>query len=175
MKVLQILLVAITVIGFSGCGDDDYPASFKNDMDQGVAWTDNPPPHIIQSPDARSGRYICKLDASNAFGPTFNMHVKDITDKKYGKVKISVWMKAKETNAEPQLVLDIRREDGSTIEWLSQKFTGSALKTDKWGYYENKIDLTKSDRKNPDNIYRIYVSNGKETPVFIDDMRIDFY
>jgi hypothetical protein len=177
MKTNTLIIIALIAFLFTSCGSSnkDYVALYRSDMDTQVAWTDNPIPGLIKSPSAKSGIYICRMDSVHPYGPTFNMVVKNITDKKFSHVKISGWMKAESQNAEPNLVLDIHDANNQSIEWLAKKFSGPVLNTKDWEYYEYDVDLTEKNRLNPTNIFRIYVSNGTASAAFCDDLEIAFY
>ena len=177
MKFMRIPCVMLLAIVLNSCNrkNDKYVATFKNDMDMAYAWTDSPPSHIIQNPKAHSGRYVCRLDAVNSYSPTYNEKVANISDKKFTKVKISAWMKADVNDAQPSLVIDIKDSTGKTIEWLGKNFTGKALSTKDWEYYENVVDLSKGKRLDPTNIYRIYIMNDKPSFTLVDDFEINYY
>lgn len=177
MKTNILGLIALFATLLSSCGksDKDYVVVYKSDMDTQIAWTDNPIPGLVKSPSAKSGIYICRMDSVNPYGPTFNMAVKNITDKKFSHVKISGWIKAESENAEPNLVLDIHDANNQSIEWLAKNFTGPVLNTKDWEYYEFDVDLSEKNRLNETNIYRIYVSNGKGSAAYCDDLEISFY
>jgi len=177
MKKIKIISVVLMFFVVTSCGSDseDYIAVYKNDMDTQLSWTDNPFPHLIRNPNARSGMYVCRLDSMHAFSPTFNMTVSRIATEKFTKVKVSAWIKAEDLSADVHLVVDIHDGNNNSLEWLAKNFTGPALNKKDWEKYEFEVNLSENDRFKETNILRIYVSNGKSTAVLCDDIEIAFY
>ncbi len=169
----SILLLSL----FAACGgpNENYIAVYKSDMDTQVSWTDNPLPHIIRNPNAKSGMYICRLDSIHAYSPTFNMSISNIAREKFTKVKVSAWVKAEDVTADVHLVVDVRDVNNQSIEWLAKNFTGPALNKKEWERYEFEVNLSEKDRFKETNILRIYVSNGKSAAALCDDIEIAFY
>jgi hypothetical protein len=177
MNSSKLLVILFSTILLAACvgKKSDYVAVYKCDMDTQIAWTDSPIPGLVRLPFAKSGIYVCKIDSVNPYGPTFNMEVKNISENKFNHVKLSCWMKAESNNAEPSLVLDIHDAKNQRIEWLGKKVTGVELNTKDWAYYEYVINLLEKDRLKDSNVYRIYITNGKTSAVYCDDMELSFY
>jgi len=172
---LIIIVLITTILAACGSKKKDFVAVYKSDMDTQIAWADNPIPGLVKNPLAKFGIYVCKVDSVHPYGPTFNMAVKNISEKKFNHVKISCWMKAENQSAEPSLVLDIQDANNKSVEWLGKKFTGLELNTKDWEYYEYEINLSEKDRLKDSNVYRIYITNEKTSGVYCDDLEISFY
>lgn len=177
MRTCKILILVIVFGTIYSCSkkEEKFVVKYTSDMDTQIGWTDNPLPHLIKSPNAHSGNYICRLDSVHPYSPTYNMHVSDISREKFSKLKLRTWIKAESIVAHPHLVLDIRNSNNETLEWLAKDFTGPVLNTKDWEMYEFEVDLTEKERLKESNIYRIYVSNGKADAVLCDDIEVIFY
>jgi hypothetical protein len=171
-----ILLLSISSLFISSCGGSgDYVASYSNDVDVSVAWTEDSNPSIKMVEDARSGVYVCRLDSASPFSTTFDIKFSEVSNKDFNSIKFSAWIKAGSDQAKPSLVVDIRDEAGNTVELLSKKIEGVDFKiNNEWNQYEFDVKLTEKNRKNKTNSYRIYVINSNKTPVLVDDLRVDF-
>jgi hypothetical protein len=178
MKYQTIYILAIITIFLSSCSqDENYSASYSNDIDVSQAWLDSKIPSVEKSLTAHSGIYLCKIDSSKPYSATFNLKVEDISNKPFNKVKLSAWIKAGSQDAKPQFVIDIIDPNTkSSIEWINKPFSGIDLKIDnEWNLYEFELSLSEKNRLTKTNEYRIYVCNFSKTPVLVDDLKVDFY
>lgn len=107
-NILEIFTFFIAIITSCSNSDNDYVVVFKSYMDTQIALAENPSPKYLKTPTSKSVSYICHLDLLSMYGPTLNMAVKNITNKKYSHVKISRWIRAANKNAQPIFVLDIK-------------------------------------------------------------------
>jgi hypothetical protein len=146
--------------------------NFNNNIETSY-WTTSS--NTIQVNNAHSGNYCCKLNKDSPFSTTFNIRVKDISEKPLQRAKISAWFMPTSDLVEQNLVLDIR--DSTTeksFEWINNDAANYLTELNKWGKIDLLVDLTINNRNDPNNVYRIYASNGKDEPIYVDDFEIVF-
>ena len=146
--------------------------AFDNNIES-IYWGSSP--NTIKFANAHSGNYVCKLDKTNPFSQVFNIKVKDLSTKPLRRAKISAWFMLTGNYSEQNLVLDVRDSSmQQSLEWINTDAIDYVKDLNKWGKAELIVDLTKKNRNNPNNVFRIYASNGKEEPIYVDDFEIQF-
>jgi hypothetical protein len=136
-------------------------------------WKDSP--SMIQFPDAHSGTHVCKLNKDNPFSSSMDIKVKDISRKPLKTARITAWFMITSNTSDQNLVLDIRDSTlQNSFEWINTDAANYLTDLNKWAKVEMTVDLTKKDRNNPNNVYRIYAANSKDEPVYVDDFEVSF-
>jgi hypothetical protein len=174
MRHSRLLTALFAIALLTGCSSNNPidKLKFFNDMETLATFTRTVPAGIVYSESAYSGNYICMLDSTNVFSPSFSMQVKKISAKPVQKVTISAWIKI-EPGADPNLTLDVMNDKESTIEWIT-KSQQQELKPGKWMWVGMTIDLRAKGRNNPENIFKIYAFNKASSKAYIDNMEIQF-
>jgi hypothetical protein len=172
------LMIALMVLSLSSCDrNKNSDLIFFNSMESSIGWNVNQVPNnypIIKFDNAFSGQYVCKLDSTNPFSITFYMKQKDICKKKLSLVRLSAWFMIIADNSEQNLVTEIRDSNEKVLEWIVKDAKDFEPEINNWRKVSITIDLTLNERNNPENYVRIYASNGKAFPVFVDDIKIEF-
>ena len=176
MKLKSLLLCLFLIIHVTSCKKGTNAiAEYTSNMETQLAWTDNPAPNIILNPNAHSGNYVCRLESANQYSPTFNMKVGAISKSNFTKVKVGIWMKAEEVNANPTLVVEIRDGNMQPLDWNGKSYSGPVLNTKDWEYYEYELDLKQKNWLDKNNFLRIYCHNKESHAIFCDDLTVSFY
>jgi hypothetical protein len=145
---------------------------FSNDV-EGKYWSSSS--SVIEFPQAHSGNHVNKLNKQNAFSNTFNIRIKDISSKPVKRVRISAWFMLTGDNSERNLVLDIRDSSNQkSLEWINADARDYIPDLNQWAKAELVVDLTLKNRNNPENTLGVYAANGKEEPIYVDDIEILF-
>jgi hypothetical protein len=170
----QFIFLTFILFCFCNCGYNNKTLIFSNDMDMATTWKGYSSSNVIYVEKAHSGKYVCKLDVSNPFSPTFYSQIKKISSKPLKSLVISEWIFLKGGGSDPSLVADFRDKDEKTLEWLSEPAKDAVLERNIWVNVYLTIDLTKNKRNNPENYIRIYSLNNSKEEVLVDDLKISF-
>ena len=160
-----------------GCSGPDSKSelSFVNDMETLFGWNTNSRlSNIVYYKGAHSGRYVCAMDSSNNFGPTFEMRLKEVDPGPLKRLKVGCWFNTQQEGSRPEIIVDIRDKDGNTKEWLTQPGKDIIKSTGEWTWVELQLDLSVKNRNLPDNIFRIYPLNTSGAVALADDIGIHF-
>jgi hypothetical protein len=177
MKTLKLVCTVLAGTLMSSCSffDDKGISSYLSDMETQYAWTDTPSPNLVLNDMAYSGTMVCRIDAANAYSPTFNLKVKECANGVIPTVvKVGAWLKCTSNEAKPTLVVEVRDENKNPITWMGESFTGPKLILNEWSYYEHEFKLS-SDFMKENNYLRIYCTNDKTQAVLCDDLSVIFY
>jgi hypothetical protein len=169
-----ILICASLLFFFSACSDEENynKLSFDNNIEC-TGWSTSG--STIPYANAHSGNYVCKIDKNNSFSTMLDIKVKDISKKPLKRAKITAWFMLTSHDTEQNLVLDVRDSTlQNSFEWIKTDAADYTNDLNKWTKAELIVDLTKKDRNNVNNIYRIYAANGKNDPVYVDDFEVSF-
>ena len=170
IKISGILLFFIC----AGCSreGDFNKLSFNNSLEC-AGWSTSG--SMIPFADSHSGHYVCKINKDNAFSSILDIKVKDISKKPLKRARITAWFMLTSHTTEQNLVLDVRDSTlQNSYEWINTDAADYSIDLNKWVKAELVVDLTKKNRNNINNIYRIYASNGKDDPVYVDDFEVSF-
>jgi hypothetical protein len=162
------------IVLFAGCSGETTKSklSFDNN-NECISWQQTA--SAIRFPQAHSGNYVCKINKDNPFSAVLDIRVKDISDKPLRKARITAWFMLTSNGTEQNLVMDVRDSTmQNSYEWINVDAADYNSELNKWSQAELVIDLTKKDRNNINNVYRIYASNGRSEPVYVDDFEVSF-
>lgn len=166
----KLIVIAAVSLLITGCSYKPE-MTYKNDM-SAKSWGLEPTSNIVKDFKAPSAPFVCKIDSSAPYSPTFNMRVSEISEETLTKVTLSAWIKVDDLRATPDLVVDIRDKNDQSMEWLAHTIYLS--KAHKWIKQEVTVNLKERNRNNKQNFIRVYVSNGKSIPASVDDIEIKF-
>ena len=171
-----IALLSLPILVLNSCSDSksNDGLTFTNDMETIFAWSDNAPKNILYFNNAHSGKYVCMIDSSNIFSTTFNMNAKAISSSPLKRVTIGAWFNSQQNGSEPNIAIDIRDKDGSTIDWIAQSGKDLIKSTGEWTWVEMSVDLTSKNRNALDNSYRVYAFNKNGSGCLVDDIEISY-
>ena len=172
----RTLFIACTMIVLSGCrsSKNDTKLVFSSSMESQYAWTDHPQSNIVWSEHARSGNYVCKLDATSPYSVTYNMKVSDISKRPLKSANVSVWVYMTSLAADPYLGFSILNSSGQPETWISMRALELIGKPNAWHQVKLKVDLTEGTRNRLGNTYRIFAQNDQADVVFVDDLVIEY-
>ncbi len=174
MKLTLIIFVSILWVGCLPHKSEPSDIVFENTIESSYAWTDNKPSNVISYPQAHSGSYVCKIDASAPFSPTLFMRINQISDKKLSNVKFVAYIKKSNPGSDPKLVVEIHDKDNKNLEWIAESATEGVSEENDWIKVTKTVDLRVNHRNEKDNYLRIYVSNGALVFCYVDDIQITF-
>ncbi len=171
MRKIKILLLSLILA--TGCSEEKRGKLTFDTNFESAYWGTNS--SVIKSAEAHSGNYMSKINKDNPYSSTFEIKAKDLESKSISSVNITAWFMLTGDNSEQQLVFEIRDSSNlKTLEWLNLDATEYVEELNKWVKVEHLVDLTENNRNNPNNIYRVYASNSKDEPVYVDDIDIEF-
>ncbi len=120
---------------------------------------------------AHTGDYSLKV--IDNFGPTINLFLKNVRQKKFGYV-VSAWIYAP-SGSSPVMGINLRREDGTLVADSLGTPVGGVIQYNQWQRWESRItheDLIANGLFNTDNDYlRIFVGSPYSGgTVYVDDI-----
>jgi hypothetical protein len=172
-NLLVLMVTGMSLLIYS-CGSEEPRMKYFNDIDNHVGWNENVQGNIIFDREARSGKYVCKIDNQSPYSVTFELQTMEITDNVLKRVNVSAWVKIDDANSEPLVVVDILDKDRNSREWIPQGLDDKQNSVGKWVKLSSQIDLTSNNRNQPQNSFRIYVSNGSASSALVDDIEVVF-
>ena len=173
-KKTQFVAYLVIIILFAGCSDDTSQTRFRFDNNnECISWRHTT--STVRFPQAHSGNYVCRINKDNEYSTILDIRVRDISDKPLKKARISAWFMLTGNASMQNLVFDVR--DSSVMnsyEWINADAADQDYELNKWTHVKLEVDLTKKDRNNMNNVYRIYANNNREEPVYVDDFEVFF-
>ena len=170
----SIVAFLIILIVVAGCTSEQGigKLTFDNNIEC-ISWSH--PESTVKFPEAHSGNYVCKIYKDNPYSAVLDIRVKDISSKPLKKIYVNAWFRLTSNASEQSLVLDIRDSTvQNSFEWLNVDAADFNNDLNKWSRAELIVDLTKKDRNNINNVYRIYAVNNRDEPVYVDDFEVSF-
>ncbi|HLG35572.1 MAG TPA: hypothetical protein VI757_11890 [Bacteroidia bacterium] len=171
---INLFLLATVTISCNSNSNNDSKLTYTNNFETDYAFNSHHQGNVIKSADAHSGWFVSKIDSTQVFSTTFNMQVSDISKNPLQFVHFSAWIKMESMNSQPMMVVDVADSTKKTLEWLALHVNQQITELNEWVKVDVKFDLTDNKRNSPSNYLKIYVSNGKKEPSYVDDISITF-
>ena len=170
---LILILLCMTAL-FAGCSEEKVRGKLTFDNNnECISWSQST--STIKFPQAHSGNYVCKINKENPFSNVLNIRVSEISNKPLKRATITAWFMLTSNGTEQNLVMDVRdSSQQNSFEWINVDAADNNNELNKWRKAELVVDLTKKDRNNINNVYRIYASNGRDEAVYVDDFEVSF-
>jgi hypothetical protein len=132
---------------------------------------------ILDTDKVMYGKYSVLLDTNDAYGPSSNNIISEITDKPFSRISVSFWGYAAGTYNDAEIVASLNfRDDNNQIYenyfWVSSKLE-YFIDKEKWGQVFFSFTMPKLHSLNDE--LKIYIWNPGRQSLYIDNIEIKAY
>jgi hypothetical protein len=167
MKWYSWLLVLFAGLG---CGPKQNGMVYFNDFENTKGWI----PLYLNKEPHHSGSFSNKLDTNNRFGATFQLKLKDISERKIKKLKVCFWVLLNAENATSKFVVEVKDKDKNKVFYLAKNIDETVKTTKKWTKVDYEFTFPDENCKLGENTISMYVWDLGKSDIFVDDERVEF-
>lgn len=166
-----LALVSLSLLLFS-CKEEKKPdsLSFSNDFENIIGWA---PSHTIDGHRAHSGKFCSAVSEKNPYGQTFSIQMKQLK-KPIKKAKVSFWASLPDLNADAKVVVEIKNQNGEKVYWEGLSIKGKAKKIDEWTEISETFSISGPNVNHGENTILVYLWNVGASPIYHDDLVVEF-
>jgi len=174
MKIVRISFFALSLATLiSACESNKKNALvYDNTVDNNIPWMHGVPANVISLPNAHSGRYVCKLNASAPYSLAFNATFNQISVHKINKVTYTAFLNRDNSQIDTKLIIEIRDKEDKLLNWSGKDVQGDIKKDHNWEQVSFSLDVNKNNWNNPENVLRVYTLSSTGTDVLADDFQV---
>ena len=142
---------------------------YVNDFENMKGWS--PKINLTKFP-VFEGTYAGKVDTAHAFGPTLQIRFDEISPLPVRKLKYSMWIYLKSSEAKGKIVASIEGPDHKSVYWDAQHIQDAIKESGKWIEMKGEFEMGKNN--SAQNIISIYPWSTAKEEFYVDNIRIEF-
>jgi hypothetical protein len=129
-------------------------------------------PAQLDTTQYHSGKLSYSLDKNVEYGPAFEKLAGDINEGGFNRIKISVFVYAKDSLTDAPLVVTIEDKDGNAYVWAASRIE-DFVEPNRWGQAFFTFDVP--GLQSPRDKIKVYVWNAEKKRFNIDEFLVEFY